>query len=83
MIIIKDANNDEVIAEDDLLTVAMLTGLAARAEVIMSRDLTSAIVKRALIRLVNDATLLRLFDKAASVATVAEFEVSIKEAPAE
>jgi len=66
----------------DLETQGLIDSIISRAERILARDLTAPVVQRALVRLAQDKTLELLLDKAATAATVDQFDIDIKETPA-
>lgn len=73
----------EVVSADDLVTVGLVDSIVSRAERILERDLSAPVVLAALMRLTQAKPLEQLLDRAATAATVAEFDVTIKETSAQ
>jgi len=65
----------------DLETQGLIDSIISRAERILARNLTAPVVQRALVRLAQDKTLELLLDKAATAATVDQFDIELREAP--
>ena len=70
-------------SESDLLVAGLIDSIINRAERITARDLKTPAAQAALVRLAQDKTLELLLKTAGNAATVAQFDIDIKEAPAE